>query len=114
MENKENGNKKILKFSAKPVKTSNKKEKIGNFNGYEYIKTDKDLNGMPFIKESLIEYSLECKYIIRVMREKDKKIFLYNYYVQQEDLGKFFIKFENGEYDGQIIEVEKYIPEDLA
>ena len=109
-------NKKVIKFT--PKKESSKTEKneteIKNFKGFDYMKSDKDLNGVPFIKENLIEYSLSCKYMVRVMREKNNKVYLYNYYVSQEDLAKFLIDFENGEYDGTVIEVEKYIPEELA
>lgn len=52
--------------------------------------------------------------MVRVMREGSSKILLYNYYVPQDKLCYFLSKIESGEFDGQIIEIEKYIPEDLA
>jgi hypothetical protein len=52
--------------------------------------------------------------MVRVMREKDNKVCLYNYYIPQDSLCMFLTKIENGEFDGRVIEVEKYIPEDLA
>ncbi|MCR5261786.1 MAG: hypothetical protein K6C94_08110 [Candidatus Gastranaerophilales bacterium] len=109
-------NKKVVNIKLKSGKINSAKSKseIKNFNGFDYIKSDKDLNGVPFIKENLIEYSQGCKYMVRVMREKKNKVYLYNYYVSQEALANFLIKFENGEFGGQIIEVEKYIPEELA
>jgi len=96
------------------VNSSKNKAEIKNFNGFDYMKSDKDLNGVPFIKENLIEYSEGCKYMVRVMREKNNKVYLYNYNIPQDALANFLIKFEIGEYDGKIIEVEKYIPEELA
>ncbi len=107
-------NDKILKFSNRPIHKYGNKAEIKNFQGFDYVKMEKDLNGTPFIRESLQEYANECKYMIRVMREENNKVFLCNYYVPQERLCEFLTKIENKEFDGQVIEVEKYIPEDLA
>lgn len=109
-------NKNILKFPDKFVKNqSNAKNlTIKNFCGFDYIKMDKDLNGTPFIKENLIDYSVGCMYMVRVMREKSGKTYLYNYYVSQDRLCEFLNSLETGKFDGKLIEVEKYIPEDLA
>ncbi len=87
---------------------------IKNFLGFDYVKMEKDLNGTPFVKESLTEYAQNCQYMVRVMREKKSGIFLYNYYVPNDKLCYFLTKIESGQIDGQVIEVEKYIPEDLA
>lgn len=109
-------NKNIIKFSIKHVEKKDVKNKslIKNFEGFDYVKTDVDLNDKPFIRQNLIEYSSKCHYMVRVMREKHNRVYLYNYYVSQADLGRFLSKFDNGEFDGTVIEVEKYIPEDLA
>ena len=107
-------NEKILKFSDKVKKVPVQKQEIKSFLGFDYIKSEKDANGSPFVKENLLEYADECRYMVKVMREKNKKVYLYNYYVHQSQLASFLIKIENGEIDGSIIEVEKYIPEDLA
>lgn len=113
---KKENNKNIINFSHKinPEKKEKHNIEIKNFEGFDYVKTDVDLNGNPFIKENLLEYSYSCKYLVRVMIEKNQKVFLYNYYVPQENLSDFLSKIENGEYDGKIIDIEKYIPEDLA
>lgn len=103
----------IVKFSAKTRKSVEKTD-TKNFCGFDYVKMEKDLNGTPFIKESLLEYAGACRYMVRVMREKDGKISLYNYYVSQDKLSDFLSKLEKGEFDGRLVEVEKYIPEDLA
>ena len=111
MSDKKNEN--VLKFSAKTRKSVDKTD-TKNFCGFEYVKMEKDLNGTPFIKESLLEYADGCRYMVRVMREIDGKISLYNYYVSQDKLSDFLSKLKNGEFDGRLIEVEKYIHEDLA
>ena len=48
------------------------------------------------------------------MREFDGETYLYNYDVPNNDLFKFMKSFEENTLDGTIIEIEKYIPEDLA
>lgn len=109
----DNENENILKFSTKTRKSVDKTD-TKNFCGFEYVKMEKDLNGAPFIKESLLEYANDCCYMVRVMREFDNQILLYNYYVSQDKLIEFLSKLDSGEFDGRLIEVEKYIPEDLA
>lgn len=111
MSDKKNEN--IVKFSAKTRKSVEKTD-TKNFCGFDYVKMEKDLNGTPFIKESLIEYADGCRYMVRVMRETNGKVSLYNYYVSQDKLSEFLSKLDKGEFDGRLIEVEKYIPEDLA
>ena len=112
----ENDNKKILKISDKisQKSASSKKKEIKNFCGFDYVKMEKDLNGTSFVKENLLDYARKCKYMVRVMREKEGKIYLYNYYVSQDKINEFLNKIESGEFDGKIIEIEKYIPENLA
>lgn len=111
-----NENKNIIKFSNRSQSKSIQDEQtiIKNFAGFDYVKMEQDLNGSPFVKESLIEYARDCKYMIRVIREKNSKTLLYNYYVPQDKLSYFLSKIDSGEFDGQVIDVEKYIPKDLA
>lgn len=112
----ESENKNIIKFSNRSQIKSNQDEQnlIKNFAGFDYVKMEQDFNGTPFVKESLVEYARSCKYMIRVLREKDSKTLLYNYYVPQDKLSYFLAKFDSGEFDGHVIDVEKYIPKDLA
>ncbi len=111
-----NNDKKIVNISRKSAdkRISAKKSKLKTFDGYDYVKMETDLNGLPFNRENLLEYAEDCKYMVRIMREKDKKIFLYNYCIPQDKLCEFLLKVQSGEVDGKIIEVEKFIPEDLA
>ena len=114
MSEKENQN--IIKFLNRSQLKSGRDEQvvIKNFAGFDYVKMEQDLNGTPFVKENLVDYARDCKYIVRVMREKDSKTLLYNYYVPQDKLGYFLAKFDSDEFDGLIIDIEKYIPKDLA
>lgn len=89
-------------------------EKVKFFAGFDYVKLDKDNNGRKFNAEKLEAYADSCHYIIRVMRELDGDIFLYNYDVSNEDLFKFIKAFENNTLNGKIIEIDKYFPEGLA
>lgn len=89
-------------------------ERVKFFAGFNYVKIDKDNNGKPFKQEKLIKYSEKCHYVVRVMRNIDNEVVLYNYDVPNEQLFKFIKSFENNTLNGTIIEIDKYFPEDLA
>ena len=48
------------------------------------------------------------------MRELSSQVFLYNYDVSSDELFDFLKKFKENELNGKIIEIEKYITDDLA
>lgn len=98
--------KNIINFSDKKS-LKNKTEKS---EGYECVVMETDLNGKPFIKANLLEYADKCNYIVRIMKEVNGKFLLYNYLVPQNELSDFLIKMKNY----TLIEIEKYISEDLA
>ncbi|MBP7211237.1 hypothetical protein KBA27_00225 [bacterium] len=89
-------------------------EKIKFFAGFHYVKLGRDSNGKKFQAEKLLKYADKCSYIVRVMRKIDGEIFLYNYEVSNDKLFIFMRAFENNTLNGTIIEIEKYMPEDLA
>ncbi len=89
-------------------------EKVKFFKGFNYVRLDRDLNGKHFKGEKLLDYAKKCQYIVRVMREKDSTVCLYNYKVPHDKVIEFISKFANNELNGKIIEIDKYIPEDLA
>ena len=82
--------------------------------GFNYVKLAKDNNGNNFVEEHLRSYSERCHYIVSVMRKFDGQVFMYNYNVPHKDLAKFLKSFEENTLDGEIIEIEKYVPEGLA
>lgn len=90
------------------------KEKVKYFAGFNYVKLERDNNGKKFSKEHLLKYAETCHYIIRVMREADGEILLYNYDVSNDELFKFIKSFEESTLDGTIIEIDKYFPENPA
>lgn len=102
----------IFKNHKKGEESNNPKVKF--FAGFNYVKLDKDVNGHAFSAKHLLDYAKQCNYIVRVMREAQGKVFLYNYMVSSEKLIEFASKFDKNELDGKIIEIDKYTPETLA
>ena len=84
------------------------------FKGFPYIKLAKDANGNYFNRESLTEYSKKVFYIVTVMRDCAPSVALYIYKVSQAALTDFLLEFKNNNSDGEIVDIDKYIPEDLA
>ena len=109
----EEDKKNILNFAGKSRKSGSKKSGV-NGHKYPYIKTKKDLNGNSFNKVSLLEYARDCRYVVRIMREENGEVCLYGYLVPYDELTLFLNETEKKDFDGQVIEVEKYIPKDLA
>ena len=107
---KDKNDKIINLFSKKNKEELDKKSYIG----FEYVRYDKDLNGNPFIEQNLIDYAKACHYIVRIMKEREGGISLYNYYVPSQKLYEFLEKFYKNQLTGTIIEIEKYIPSGLA
>ena len=93
------------------TKGSKKKESVDSF---PYIKLVKDTNGNYFSEESLREYSKKVCYIITLMRKNQPSVALYKYKVPQEYLVKFLNEVNSKNFDGELVDIEKYIPEDLA
>lgn len=81
------------------------------YEGFHFVKMDKDINGHSFSEENLLEYAKGCHYIVRVMKKMDKKIYLYNYEVPSKRLLEFLSKLEANKLNGEIIEIDKYRPE---
>lgn len=89
-------------------------EKVKYYAGFNYVKLDKDTNGNKFSAEHLKKYAERCHYVVRIIKEHEGEIVLYNYDVPNNDLFKFMKSFEENTLDGTIIEIDKYFPEDLA
>lgn len=95
----------------KPV---NSIEKVKTFAGFSYVRMDSDVNGYSFKEENLLDYAKNCHYIVKVMREKNDGISLYSYNVPNDKLLDFLLMFRNNELNGTIIEIDKFLPRDLA
>lgn len=109
-------NKKVINIFSQYNKKlpADGREKVKYYAGFSYVKLAKDHNGNKFNKDSLLNYSKTCHYIVRVMRELDGEVILYNYDVPNDELFNFLKSFENNTLDGTIIEIDKYFPDDLA
>ena len=109
-------NKKVIGIFSNHARehSHNYSEKVKFYAGFNYVKLEHDNNGKKFSKEHLLKYADSCHYIIRVMREINNDVVLYNYDVPNEELFKFIKSFEDSVLDGTIIEIDKYFPEDSA
>ncbi len=109
-------NQKVISIFSKHKNSlpSEHKERVKFFAGFNYVKIDRDNNGRNFNPEKLIKYAQKCHYVVRVMREIEDEVVLYNYDVPNEQLFKFIRAFENNTLNGTIIEIDKNFPEDLA
>lgn len=109
-------NKKVIDIFSSHAKelTDKHKERVKSFAGFSYVKLEKDNNGNRFSKEHLLKYASGCHYIVRVMRELDGEVVLYNYDVQNDELFRFIKSFEENTLNGTIIEIDKYFPENPA
>ncbi len=84
------------------------------FQGFNYIRLNKDRNGNLFNAEHLRNYAEKVCYLVTVLREHDGLTWLYNYEVPAPQLGEFINKFNTQEFDGEIIDIDKYIPNNPA
>lgn len=91
------------------------REQIKYFAGFNYVKLKKDENGKKFRKDYLLKYCSELRYMVTVMREEaDGEIVLYSYDVPNEDLFKFMKSFDENTLNGTIIEISKYFPNEIV
>lgn len=88
--------------------------KIKFFAGFNYIKLKKDSDGKKFIESHLESYAEKCRYIVSIMRNINGEVCLYNYNIKGSDMPAFMKALDNNTLSGKLIEIEKYIPEDLA
>ncbi len=84
------------------------------FKGFQYVKITRDENGNYFKEEALREYAQKCFYIITVMKNNGIGVGLYKYKVPYESLLNFLNQFRNNKSYGEVIDIERYVPEDLA
>ncbi len=103
---------KVTKIGAK---NSNKKiTQLKSYLGFEYIKLKKDINGLEFNMDHLFEYSKKNRYNISVARKVENCTFVYNFFVEGTKLNLFFDAYFNGKIEGDIIDIDKLKPENLA
>ena len=76
------------------------------------VKTDK--HGNPFNREELLEDAILTEYIVKVLIDTPNGSYINNYKVSGEKILGFLSKFTSRKKQGQVIEIDKYIADDLA
>ena len=97
----------VIKFNIDKKKTGEK-----FFSRFPCIELVKDVNGNLFNPDLIEEYSRKVCYIVTIMRKTRPSTALYKYKVAQKSLLRFLEEVKNS--DGFLVEIEKYIPDDLA
>lgn len=109
----DNTNDKVIDFSKKSNIADGNQQK-SFLKEFQYVKLTKDDNGNSFKEELLAEYAQKCFYIVTVMKNNGIGTALYKYKVPYNSLLEFLNKFRITDEYGKIIDIERYIPEDLA
>lgn len=109
----DNTNDKIIGFSKKSNIADGNQQK-SFLKEFQYIILTKDDNGNSFKEESLTEYAQRCFYIVTVFKNSGIGTALYKYKVPYDSLLNFLNEFRTTDINGKIIDIERYIPEDLA
>lgn len=105
---------KITQFDSRAKSAGARAAKLKDYLGFEYIKLKKDVNGLEFCISHLREYAKEARYIISIGRKVKDSTFVYNFFVENAKLKDFFKAVLDGKIDGEIIEIDKLKPENLA
>ena len=85
-----------------------------NSDGYFYVTIETDENGRHFEEDSLLERTLDCYYIVKVMIKQAKHPYINNFKVPGEKILDFIKMYLNEEKEGQIIEIDKFHAEEWA
>lgn len=104
----DDNNDKVINFIKKSGTGSAESE-----HEFPFIKFTKDENGNSFKEEYLLEYANKCFYIITVLKNNGISPALYKYKVPYKSLFEFINNYKTGT-NGKIIDIERYIPEELA
>lgn len=107
-------NNKVINLFKKSSENEDDIKQQRFFKGFQYVKINKDENGNYFKEDSIREAAENCFFIISVMKRNRIGISIYKYKVPYSSLLEFFSVFKNTRQYGEIIDIERYVPEDLA
>jgi hypothetical protein len=82
--------------------------------GYSYVTIETDENGRHFDEEKLLKRSKECYYIVKIMIKKGACPQINNFKIQGDKILDFIKLYLEGGQEGQIIEIDKFYPEEWA
>ena len=109
----DDSNDKVIDFSKKSNITDANQQK-SFVKEFQYVKLTKDDNGNTFKEEALLDMAQRCFYIITVVKNNGISAALYKYKVPYSSLLDFLNEFRETESNGKIIDIKRYVPEDLA
>lgn len=102
----------IIDFIKKSSNIEDNNKKF--FKGFPYIKISKDENGNSLKKDLLNEYAKKSYYIVSIMKNNGINTFIYKYKVPYESFLDFLNEFRINKSYGEILDIERYVPKDLA
>ena len=103
---------KIIDFSKKAKSGEDAKKRL--FKGVQYVKILKDENGNLFNGEAIMEYAKKVFFIVTVVKNSSLGTAIYKYNVPYDSFLDFINEFRRNQEYGKIIDIERYVPEDLA
>ena len=106
-------NDKVIDFSKKSNLVDGNQQK-SFIKEFQYVKLTKDDNGNSFKEEHLIENAKRTFYIVTVVKNNGIGAALYKYKVPYDAFLDFLNEFRITESNGKIIDIKRYVPEDLA
>lgn len=109
-------NEKVINLFAahKKSKSCNNGQVCNTSDGYTYVTIKTDDNGRPFDEEKLIKNANEFYYIVKVMVKDGRHPYINNFKISAEKLLDFIKIYIEGKGEGQIIEIDKFYPEEWA
>lgn len=82
--------------------------------GYSYITIDTDENGRPLEEQALLKKADDFYYIVKFLVKNNNKTCINNFKIPGNDLLEFIKQHSDGNIDGQIIEIDKFYPDEWA
>ncbi|OGI01164.1 MAG: hypothetical protein A2Y25_09030 [Candidatus Melainabacteria bacterium GWF2_37_15] len=109
-------NKKIINiFSAhKKARPCSGNQVCESAEGYSYVTIKADDNGRHFDEEKLLKNASSFYYIVKVMVKEGKHPYINNFKISGDKVLDFVKMYTDGKGEGQIIEIDKFYPEDWA
>jgi len=105
----------IFTKNKKNAKTAVCEEKVCTCeDGYYYVCMKSDLNGKHFDEAKLLNEANNCYYIVKVMIKQALHPYILNYKIPGTKILEFIKLYMSEDKEGQIIEIDKFYPEDWA
>lgn len=113
----DNINKKIINLfdkHKKQVPMCDDEKVVRNEDGFYYVCVTKDDADKILNEDKLLDKYAQTKYIIKVLIKNEGNFHLYNFLVPSEKLMEFLDPYVKHEKEGDIVDIEKYFPDELA